>query len=131
MVCNDSLWSATRINYLQGSLVHEPTMAKVEIDTQSIQFCAEVVHQSRANIRLRRHPVAQRLLEKLNLVTESPTSPAITKLAGRSLQRENSITLAMETIAAEAIFFDQRSAPTVTSRQAGGLAAARTRSDDR
>jgi hypothetical protein len=33
MVRNDSLQGAARINYLQGSLVHKPTMAKVQIDT--------------------------------------------------------------------------------------------------
>ena len=81
-------------------------MTVVQTDAQLFQLCTEFVYQSRAYIRLRHHPVAQSLLQKIDLVTESPTSPTITKFACRSLQREDSITPAMKTSATNTISLD-------------------------
>ena len=81
-------------------------MTMVQINAKLCELCAEVVYQSRAYIRSGYRPVAQCFLQKIDFVTEASASPAIAKFAGRSLQREDSITSAMETSASETILLD-------------------------
>jgi hypothetical protein len=80
------------------------------------EFGTEGVDQSRTDIRLGGQPVAQSLLQKIDLVPEPSAAPAITKFARTCLKGEERITAAMKTGAAHPIPFDERRSQTAASR---------------